>query len=214
MPGKTFQNYHSELHVWRCLWGRFRSSFFIDMDLYYVHGQWDRTTALEMSNYRELSNLIHANSKGPLKDTALFVFTDNFVAKIHFSQGHWINVDSMQTTNASRSLSAHDTCLWKTKDSQGYWWPVKRPDDHGCDDRFKYVKLCSIASWCFGKTRPDTKGLDSELVLDQAEILRTQRLVVWRQYLLNLHLVTSPGCCWSCLEQLAYSIHKHPYRCH
>jgi hypothetical protein len=40
-----------------------------------------------MSNYRELSNLIHAKSKGLLKDTALFVFTDNFVAKSTFHKG-------------------------------------------------------------------------------------------------------------------------------
>jgi hypothetical protein len=69
----------------------FGSSLKIRKDIIYHHGQCRQSFAQESSNYRELGNLINAVkdacSKGLLKDTELFVFTDNTSAESAFYKG-------------------------------------------------------------------------------------------------------------------------------
>jgi hypothetical protein len=69
----------------------FGSSLMIGKEIHYLHGQWNTSFSHESSNYRELGNLINAikaaSSKGLLKNSELFVFTDNTSAESAFFKG-------------------------------------------------------------------------------------------------------------------------------
>jgi hypothetical protein len=64
------------------------SSLMIEHEIYYLHGQWSSSFASETSNCRELGNILHAitetTNKGLLKNSELFVFTDNTTAESAF----------------------------------------------------------------------------------------------------------------------------------
>ncbi len=69
----------------------FGSSCLQDEKIKFKYGQWKEEYGSESSNYRELANLVltveEAHSKGTLKNSELFVFTDNSTADSAFFKG-------------------------------------------------------------------------------------------------------------------------------
>jgi hypothetical protein len=69
----------------------FGSTLLVDNVIHYHHGQWTEAYSEESSNYRELSNLVHAienaTREGLLVGRELFFFTDNMTAECAFHKG-------------------------------------------------------------------------------------------------------------------------------
>jgi len=67
------------------------SSITIGDAIHYQIGQWDDEVTAESSNYRELANLVNslelAHSQGLLKNTEVFMFTDNSTAEATVLKG-------------------------------------------------------------------------------------------------------------------------------
>jgi hypothetical protein len=89
----------------------FGSSLMIEQEIYYLHGQWSSTFASETSNYRELGNLLHAiteaTNKGLLKNSELFVFTDNTTVESAFYKGTSSSKRLFQLVLDLRKLQLH-----------------------------------------------------------------------------------------------------------
>jgi hypothetical protein len=70
---------------------RFGGSWFDGNDAAYRSGQWTDQYASQSSNYRELANLVltleQAHSDGTLKNSKVFIFTDNSTAESTFFRG-------------------------------------------------------------------------------------------------------------------------------
>jgi hypothetical protein len=70
---------------------RFGGSWFDGNDVAYRSGQWTDQYASQSSNYRELANLVltleQAHSDGTLKNSKVFIFTDNSTAESTFFRG-------------------------------------------------------------------------------------------------------------------------------
>jgi hypothetical protein len=92
---------------------RFGSSLRIGKEIYYLHGQWNTPFSHESSNYRELGNLINAikdaSFKGLLKNSELFVITNNTSAESAFFKG----------TSSSKCLFELVLELWKLQMEDG-----------------------------------------------------------------------------------------------
>jgi hypothetical protein len=89
----------------------FGSTFQGDSGLRYTYGQWDVLSSKESSNFRELSNLVHAidnaSLSGSLDDSELFVFTDNFAAKSSFFKGTSSSKHLFELMLSLRKLQMH-----------------------------------------------------------------------------------------------------------
>jgi len=90
----------------------FGSSLKIGNEIFYLHGQWKPSFSQESSNYRELGNLINAiknaSAKGLLKNSELFVFTDNTAAESSFYKGTSSSKRLFELTLELRKLQMND----------------------------------------------------------------------------------------------------------
>jgi hypothetical protein len=90
----------------------FGSSLKVGKEIFYLHGQWKPSFSQESSNYRELCNLINAikraSFEGLLKDSELFVFTDNTAAESSFYKGTSSSKRLFKLTLDLRELQMND----------------------------------------------------------------------------------------------------------
>jgi len=70
----------------------FGSSFTAKGEIIYAHGQWDELHRNKTSNFRELANIVYAleraQKQGTLKNSEVFLFTDNSTAEAAFLRVH------------------------------------------------------------------------------------------------------------------------------
>jgi hypothetical protein len=205
----------------------FGSSLMIEQEIYYLHGQWSSTFASETSNYRELGNLLHAiteaTNKGLLKNSELFVFTDNTTVESAFYKGTSSSKRLFQLVLDLRKLQLHGGFILHLIHVAGQRMIAQGTDGLSRGSTYqgvmagtpflKYVSLHQDALSRQGPTLEDWvlswfSGTSSPLFLSQEDwFTRGQKhsSCIW---------TPPPAAADVALEQMACSIHKRPKHIH
>ena len=205
----------------------FGSCLKIGNDIHYLHGQWHPSLAQESSNYRELGNLINAiksaSSKGLLKDSELFVFTDNIAAESTFYKGTSSSKRLFELTLELRKLQMNNSLslylihiAGKRMIAQGTDGLSRGASYLGVMSGTPFLDYISLHRNALDRQGPSLidwamswfSGTDTPLILTPNEWFtrgHTHSTCIW---------IPPPAAGDIALEQMALSIHKRPNHIH
>ncbi len=159
----------------------FGSSLKIEDTIHYQSGQWKDEVGAESSNYRELSNIINsleaAHERGLLKNTEVFMFTDNSTAEAAVFKGTSKSRKLFELILRLQNLQMHGKMIilfihvsGKRMIAQGTDGLSQGNTSEGEFKGLRFFTVHSIALKCSGKATISTYHLGRRLVWKSGSI--------------------------------------------